>query len=187
MNPLTFPRRLTIYLTDPQRGALLELATAVPHKNDTKLLDEVLSRGISAMLVEEKERDCQLRSQAKRPFPAPSVLFKRRQQEKLLGSDIGVSDGPQECEESAPPTEHRHVERYMAAPVSERLRQRLEDYLSLHPDMGEEEALTTLLDRGLDQSEQLKEAGQTVAAQKAEKQLRLAERLYVRALRRCET
>ena len=183
----TFPKRITIDLPEFQRSALEEIADRVSHETDSELLQVVISRGIVAVLASEFEQagsgKSELSARATRPFPAPSVLFKKRQREIEEGkSDLGFSNAP--GDEPKRPVLHRHIERYLATPISERLRQRFEDYLDAHPGMDEEEALTTLLQRAFDQADKLEDQERSAAVRKAEAQLRLAERLYRRALDR---
>lgn len=92
--------------------------------------------------------------------------------------DLGLArdDGPRADE----PVPHRHVERYLATFVTEELRQSFEDYLDAHPDLGEEEALATLLQRALDQ-----EGHQGPKERKANDMVQLAEKLCAKAARRC--
>jgi hypothetical protein len=209
---LRFPKRMTIGLPEPLREGLETIADREPHENDEQLVQVVLSRGIVATLTNEindeppiavqieenlkrlKERIRSLQpiedspgskftARAARPFPAPSVLYKRRKKQvEGVGEDIAYSETPESKPERATPAPHRQVERYVAAPISEELRDQLQAYLDAHPELDEETALTTLLQLGLEQSKPARSGSPT---EEAEKRLRLAERLYLRAKATC--
>ena len=62
--------------------------------------------------------------------------------------DVGLAADPEMP--ASEPVPHRHVERYLAAPVSEELGKAFEEFLSAHPEMDEgiEKVFLQLVDDG---------------------------------------
>lgn len=211
MIPKLFPKHITIDLEKFHQDGLQQLAGLLPHEDAQALIKIVISRGLVAMLTSEFERHQpsvqeiagnmqdakgrmnELRSHGIRPFPAPGVLYRRRQralQEAVNEQQNQHEPDPAEVFNDLQPAEdedvhampHRHVEQYLWVLLPEEMRQSFEDFLDAHPGVDENDALRLLLARALDQEEQRE---QTPGEKKAAELLRLAEKLYARSKRRC--
>jgi hypothetical protein len=86
--------------------------------------------------------------------------------------------------EDVEPRAHRHLPQALSVRLSEEMRQSLEDFLDAHPELDEQEALSILVRRGLDHTEELEEVIESAREKGATAMLELAERLYRRAKRR---
>ena len=96
---------------------------------------------------------------------------------------MAPADGPQDDEEfdAAP---ERRVERYVAGPISEDVRRRLEEFLADHPEFDESRCIGALIGLGLDRAE-LPPPPDGQNTKKASDMLALAEKLLARAKRTC--
>lgn len=186
-NRLAFPRRMTIDLTESQRESLEQLANAFPYDSD-ELLNEVVAKGVNvmlrAMLQAERVKPSPVSPShvpfgMKRTFKEQHAMDAQYDRETArLERDLGRAD-------DARPADHRHVPQTISVPLSEDLRRSLEDYLDAHPDFGVQDALSILVRRGLDHTEELEEVVQSAREQQATAMLELAERLHARAKRHC--
>jgi len=209
---LDFPESLTIEVPAHVRKALRQIADHEPHENDQRLLLRILSRGIVATFAAEIEREgdkkleerlhslqhgsasaeAPLNARAGGIYGGPGVRYRERHQEHLEQAerDIASANEPGEIEpgETRRGLAPRHMESYVASPISEKLRHLFEDYLNDHPGMTEEDALVTLVQLGLthlDAEGPAVEHGAGPLTRKAEQRLHHAEKLYERAKRRC--
>jgi hypothetical protein len=227
--PPRFPKRLTIELEDFHRESLDEIAHRIPHDDAQDLIKVVISRGVIAILTEDSEASVSVertadnlaaakerfrslqfiegsgiaRLEAKyatRPFPAPSVLFKRRkEQAERAASDLAFakSRAPTDDTDSEPAlAAPREVENYVGVPLTPEMQEDLETFLEGHPEADVEIACMTLLQLGLSMVEiDLQEVrrakvekeieADSSRSQQAEERVRLAETLYLRAKKRC--
>jgi hypothetical protein len=136
---------------------------------------------------------------AVRVWPRPSVTFKRereqRERELEAERDVGLAEAPEPTdgrEEERTIAPHRDVENYVACPLTPKMQRDLETFLEGHPEADIEVACMTLLQLGIRQVEiDLRDIRRAKAerdgsgSEKADKTVRLAEKLYMRAKRRC--
>lgn len=175
MSPRTFPTRITIDLATFHQDGLQQLAGLLPHENAEQLLKIVISRGLVEMMRSEfqlhppavqeiadnmhdtREQTHNLRSQAVRPFPKPSVLYRKRQKafQEAVEEDVNEREpDPAEVFNDLGQAEDRDTadrsdERYITFPIGDRLHQELESALDEHCGHDEETFYAALLDLGL--------------------------------------
>lgn len=138
--PSTFPTHFKIILDHAEQSLLDDLWQAEPWwREPMELFHAVLRRGIGTMKEEAEEN---------RDPHQPTRIELEATAASADGHTLGA-------------VPHRCIEPYVAAPVSERTRQRLEDALS-QTDLGEEELYEVLLNLGLDAVE--KNEGSIVSA-----------------------
>lgn len=192
MNPRSFPKTITIQLPEALRRGLEAIASREPYDDDGDLLLVVLSRGIVATLAPDEDEATKVQSRqpslavrgTHRPFPKPSVLYRRKQRKQMeqAQADADSAIAEQEGTEPQRPGSSPRVEGHLPVRVPDEVRKSLEDWLHMHPEVNEEEAITMLLQRGLDHEGHV---GQNPQERKAAAMVRLAERLYARSKRRC--
>lgn len=183
-------KNITVELDDFQLNGLTEIAKHEPFRDQNELLKVLISKGIVITLASYRER---MSSEGSFPFDHAGKRYRDRHKKMIEDikredpslADVQLSDAPEPKEEEPWPTAHRHVPPTISVQMPEDVRRMLEDFIAAH-EMSAKEALTTLLQRALDQDEAGVEDGrETESQRKATAMLRLAERLYLRARARC--
>jgi hypothetical protein len=176
MIPRPFPRRITFDLHDVQRSALEYIAQREHYESSQELLTMILGTGIVMTLKGYGEMKT---SKASFPFDRPGKAYRDRRRamlEEIKRDDPSLADVALADNEIAP---GRRTEGYVGAPLGRELRERFERWLDEHPEVSEENALMTLLERALTNEEKGKSPR---AARSPDAQLRQAERQYRREL-----
>jgi hypothetical protein len=123
----SFPSRIQIDLAEHQRSALALLRERYPKvESDQELINLALAKGMLSMLGQEMDKDLAQKgivlpdsTAAVRPFPAPSVSFKKRREKQEVAGALGE------------------------------LREHLDEFLRTHPELDEKTVWSALLDLGL--------------------------------------
>ncbi len=123
----SFPSSITIDLAEFQRTSFALLRERYPKiESEQELINLVLAKGMLAMLGQEMEKDLVQKgivlpdsTASARPFPAPSVSFKKRKEKQESEAALGE------------------------------LREHLDEFLRTHPELNEKTVWSALLELGL--------------------------------------
>jgi hypothetical protein len=143
--PKLFPNQFNLLLERGERSAFDDLFEKEPWwREPIELLHAVIRKGLVVMKEDAEEN-----------------YDPHQPTRTQLTARAANADGQTSSATSAI-APHRCIERYIGAPISEEIRQRLEDVLDDHEDLTEEDLYQGLLQLGLDKLEENPEALKTV-------------------------
>jgi hypothetical protein len=181
--PRTVPQHIDLTLNKMQRGLMEDLLRTYADFDFFTVLYRVIDKGLAELskggagiTPQQKQK---IEEKVERGPAAPNFASGRRRIAQAI-------------------TPHRHVERYVGFPITEKVRRSIENFLTANPQMDEETTCAALLQLGLDHAEiELQDTARAKAeravemaearTRKATENVRIAERLYRRAFETCKS
>lgn len=146
MRILRFPKTLTLELSDPQRETLERVMERHPNiQSDHELLSKIIERGLASPILEDLGEGASVLTVAERMTRRLEEMERDSDEPEMRAAAESLRPFPKPWQPKANP---REILPYVASPIGESLRKRLNAYLNEN-DLDEEEGVVRLLEIGL--------------------------------------